>query len=672
MDLKIPQEIEGLKELAKNYWWCWNYDAIELFQMLSPKLFRQYKNNPVKLLYNIPYEILSRRAHDDNFIAKYKLVYSRFKSEVNQNISNYQICIFCAEFGIHPELSIYAGGLGVLTGDILKEMSDIKKPALGIGLMYRKGYTEQKLIDGWQEDTFIDNELENPHLETVKDNSGKTKIFNLVVPGFNIKFKVWKVFVGNSLLLLLDSNVEENQIGDRDITNQLYIVEKERRFRQMLLLGLGGIRVLEEFKFEPSVIHLNEEFPFPAIIELLRKYMKSGMKFEDAINKVKSRCIFTTHTPIRTGHDILPLPLIEHYLIPYCEEFGLKHDLILQLGSVDINQGFNATHFCVNTTGKTNAVSRRHFDTIKKQWQFDWDSKKLIYITNGIHIPTWIAYEVLDLLNQYLGNEWIKYHDDPKIWEGVDAIPDEELWEAHQLLKYKLIRFIREDVRRKWEDKKISALVALCSGAFLEEDILTLCFARRIVGYKRALLLFRNPARLNRILNSVKYPVQIIFAGKAHPADMDSKRTIQELFRFSQQHDAGGRIVFVENYDIRLAKLMVQGVDVWINTPVPPLEASGTSGMKAGINGVLNLSVLDGWWVEGFNGKNGWAFESKGDDKDAEQIYHILEKEIIPSFYKKRDRKGIPMFWTRMMKESIKTIGQHFSARRMVKKYYSV
>lgn len=675
MEIKIPQEINGLIELSKNYWWTWNEDAIELFRLISPRTFRHYGFNPVKLLHNIPYEILEKRSREDKFLAKYNLVYSRFKSEVNHDFKNYDICIFCAEFGVHHDLSIYAGGLGILTGDILKELSDLKKPAVGVGLMYRKGYTEQKLVDGWQEDTFIDNVKENPHLELIKDEKGNTKIFTLDVPNLPVKFKVWKVYVGNSLILLLDSNVEENPVGDRDITNQLYIVEKERRFRQILLLGLGGVRVLKELKIEPRIIHLNEEFPFPVVIELIKENIKKGMKIESAIDEVRKKCIFTTHTPIRTGHDSLPLPLIEQYLIPYCESFGLKQDALLKLASADVNHGFNSTHFCINTTMRTNAVSKKHMETVKKQWKFDWDHKKLTYITNGIHIPTWIAPEIAELLDRHLGTDWIRYHDEPRIWEGVDSIPDEELWETHIKLRCKLIRTIRDEARRKWTEKKISALVALCYGAFLEEDMLTLCFARRIVQYKRALLLFKNPARLKKLLNDPRTPIQVIFAGKAHPADIESKRTIQELFRFSQEHDFGGRIVFVENYDIRLAKLMVQGADVWLNTPIAPLEASGTSGMKAGLNGVLNLSVLDGWWTEGYNERNGWAFESKEnepnrDEKDAEKLYQTIEKKVIPAFYKNRSRRGIPAVWVKLMKESIKTIGQRFSARRMVKQYY--
>jgi starch phosphorylase len=686
----IPDRISGLADLAYNLWWSWHPAVRMLFKMLDRSTWKESGHNPVKMLRELPREILESSANDPVYLHHYDVELTRFHKEMetksgwfSENIADPEclpIAYFSAEYGLHHSLPFYAGGLGFLAGDHLKECSDLGVPLVAVGFMYPEGYLHQKIrMDGWQEnpDEILDRDA--APITRVLNEKGEQLVIRVPFIDPPIYVAVWKVAVGRIPLYLVDTDIDINDPWNRTIAYHLYIGDIEQRLRQEIVLGIGGSEVLNTLGIKHSVLHLNEGHPAFALLERVRERVEEGMSFEKAAEQVRNTSIFTTHTPVTAGHDVFPFHLIDKYFGNYCQLIGLNREDFLHLGinPKEPAAGFNMTAFSLRMSNYHNGVSKRHGEVARRMWNILWPDKKeeevpIDSITNGIHVPTWIEPKIELLFNKYLGTNWLEEHDNPITWELVDDIPDQELWQVHYWLKMKLINFIRERARQRWVEDESSLMNVVAGGTLLDPLALTIGFARRFASYKRADLIFFDLERFKKLLNNRWKPLQFIFAGKAHPADDDGKRILQRVFDFAKDPALGGRIAFVENYDEQLAQYMTHGVDVWLNNPLPPLEASGTSGMKASLNGVPQLSILDGWWIEGFNGKNGWAFGEEGEEnreaKDAEAIYNILEKEIIPLYYKLVD-DGIPRDWVRVMKEAIKSTAPVFSARRMVKKY---
>ena len=687
----LPDRLHGLGEIAGNLWWSWHPAARMIFKMINREVWKESRHNPVKMLSDLSLESLESVAGDREYLRHYDMVLSKFKKEIegiecpilNHDIDPKLHCIayFSAEYGLHHSLPFYAGGLGFLAGDFIKECSDLHVPLAAIGFMYPEGYLLQKIReDGWQEKIREILDRDAASIYRVLDKSGNQLTVKVPLIDPPIYVAVWKIAVGRVSLYLMDTDIEINDPWNRGISARLYTGELEQRLRQEIVLGIGGSEVLEKLGIEHSVLHLNEGHPAFAVLEKIRSRVQQGMSFDEAYHRVRAVTVFTTHTPVPAGHDVFPFPLMEKYFSNYWPSLGLDHDAFLQMGihPQDPKAGFNMTAFSLRMAGYRNAVSKRHAEVTRRMWQSIWpdlpvDQIPIDYVTNGVHVPTWIEPRMQRLFNQYLCPDWMADHDNPYIWELIEDIPDDELWQTHYWLKIKLIDAIRERVRRRWANGSASSSIVLAGGTLLDPSVLTIGFARRFATYKRADLIFYDTERLKRILNNRWRPVQIIFAGKAHPADDPAKRILQRIFNAARDPAMGGRIAFLEDYDEQFAQYMVHGVDVWLNNPIPPEEASGTSGMKAALNGVPHFSILDGWWVEGFNGKNGWAFghEEAGADRDqtdAEAIYRILEEEIIPLYYKV-SAEGKRSDWVRVMKESIKSNAHRFSARRMVKEY---
>ncbi|OPX77403.1 MAG: Carbohydrate phosphorylase [Methanosaeta sp. PtaB.Bin039] len=689
---KIPARIEGLGELATNLWWSWNPRARDLFNMLNPAAWQLSVHNPVKLLHDLEGEVLEEAATNPRFLRHYDSVIGRFRSEMRNfggwfpdNVNNpgrLPVAYFSAEYGLHHSMPFYAGGLGFLAGDFLKESSDLGLPMIGVGFMYPGGYLRQRITsDGWQ--TNESEELHKSHapITRMNDETGKPLVIQVPLIEPPIFAGVWRLKIGRVSLFLLDTDVEENDPWNREISSRLYVGDAEHRLRQELVLGIGGTAALARMGYGRLVLHLNEGHPAFAIIERIRQLMEAGLSFTGASGQVRNTTVFTTHTPVLAGHDVFAFSLLEKYFGSYLSSIGLDQEAFFQMGTDPArpDAGFNMTVLAMRMSRFHNCVSRRHMEVTEGMWghlrQNGSPEPFLDYITNGIHLPTWINPRLESLFNRYLGPGWLSDHDDPTIWELVDEIPDGELWAAHRLSKMKLITHVRERARQRWTLDQPDPGIVLLSGVFLDPMVLTIGFARRFATYKRATLILSDTKRLCRILNNCDRPVQLVFSGKAHPQDYAGKEVIQQIYRAAKDSAFGGRIVFVEDYDEQLAQYLIPGVDLWLNNPLPPMEACGTSGMKAGINGVPQLSILDGWWIEGFNGFNGWAFSGGlGDDRDARdasQIYDILENQVVPRYYAIDNGDGVAHGWISVMKEAIKSAGPQFCTRRMVKEYAS-
>jgi starch phosphorylase len=687
----LPERIRGLGKLAYNLWWSWNPQARGLFRALDLQAWRESGHNPVRMLAVVRPEVLAGAAVDPEFLAHYDAVIDQYQVETASQAGWFTaeysrarspLAYFSAEYGLHASLPVYAGGLGILAGDHLKECSDLAVPVVAVGMIYSQGYVWQRIReDGWQED--VEETLDRTYdpITRVLDGEGRPLIVQVPLFDPPVHVAVWKAAVGRVALYLMDADIETNQPWDRDIAHHLYASNLEQRLRQEIVLGMGGMRVLAALDIQPAALHLNEGHPALAILERIRVLVEDGTGFEEAVQRVRESTIFTTHTPVSAGTDVFPFQLMEKYLNPYYPELGTDRDTLLQLGvnPQDPGAGFNMTVFALRMARFRNAVSRRHGEIARKMWSGLWPDKReadvpIEAITNGVHLPSWIeSIQLQPLLTRYLGPAWPTHQDRPAIWELVDEIPDEDLWHHHQALKATLIARIDGRIRERWQKDKVAAGNVVALGALLDPQVLTLGFARRFTAYKRPDLIFYDLERLKRLLTDPWRPVQVIFAGKAHPADVEGKRLIQQVFRLAQDPGYAGRIAFVENYDQQLAEYMVHGVDVWLNNPLPPLEASGTSGMKASVNGTPTLSILDGWWVEGYNGADGWAFggeDVQGDRRqaDAEALYRLLEEKIIPLYYQRSDDE-VPHGFVQVMKASIKSVAPVFSTRRMVKEY---
>jgi glycogen phosphorylase len=691
----LPEPIQRLGELASNLWWSWHPQAEALFQALDPVLWERIGHNPVKLLWALAPEQLERVAADPVFLGRYHAVLNAFDAEMNAaegwftrqypQLTGNLLAYFSAEFGLHNSLPVYAGGLGILAGDHVKEASDLGLPLVGVGFMYPEGYVRQRLrADGHQEEVYERLNWAETPLEPACMQAGMHCVIPLQLPDRPLHVAVWRLAAGRVPLYLMDTNLEVNAPWDRELSARLYGGDQEMRLRQEIALGIGGMRLLREFKIAPTIWHANEGHTAFMMVERVREQVEAGLSFEQAVAAVRATTIFTTHTPVPAGHDVFPFGLIDKYLGVYWPGLGLNRDRFLALGAHQEPWGaaFNMTALALRLAGHCNGVSRRHGQVARRMWRSLWpnvpaEEVPIESITNGVHVPTWVAAEVDDLYRAYVDSEWITHHDDPELWKRVDQIPNAALWETHLMLKRQLLCFLRNRVRHRWTEDRVAPVQVVAAGALLEVEPLTLGFARRFATYKRATLLLRDRTRLKAILTATGKPVQLIFAGKAHPADEPGKQLLQTVYQTATDPEFAGHIAVVEDYDMHVARHLVQGVDVWLNTPQPPLEASGTSGQKAALNGVPNLSVLDGWWAEGYVGTNGWAIGSPEegpadpearDAADTESLYRLLEDEVVPLYYA-RGPDGLPHGWLQVMKRAIQTGVLPFSARRMVKEY---
>ena len=690
---KLPRRIDGLSELAYNLWWSWHIEARQLFKALDNPLWKATGHNPVKLLQQIvPYRLVAA-AEDPLFLKKYDSVMSDFKDAMSEgdtwfntkypHLAQHTIAYFSLEFAIHNSLPLYAGGLGVLAGDYCKESSDLGLPMVGIGFMYPQGYFHQHIsADGWQEEFYEQLNFGEAPISPVLTAQGQPMNVEVPLDTRSVRITVWQVNVGRVKLYLLDTNVEGNSPPDRELSARLYAGDQEMRLQQQIIIGIGGVRVLRALGIQPVIWHANEGYAAFMILERVRELVAKGLNFTEAANLVRATTVFTIHTLVSAGSDVFSLDLVEKYFHRYWSHLGLDRKRFLELGIQGTdNSAFNTTVLGLRMADYRNGVSHLHGGTCRRTWHSLWPDKEekdvsISSVTNGVHVPTWIAPQAARLYGTYLDHDWLKRHDDPTLWEKVLDIPDEEIWATRLWLKNKLISAVKERARRRWVQDHVEPVQALAMGGLLDPEALTIAFCRRFTSYKRATLIFHDFDRLKRILQNELQPLQIIFAGKAHPNDERGKQLIQEIYNAAKNPEFGGRIAFVEDYDMHMARYLVHGADVWLNTPQPLHEASGTSGQKAALNGVLHLSVLDGWWCEGYNGKNGWAIhgdsetsDSADQDKvDAEELYRLLEDKVVPLYYD-RDINGVPHGWIQVIKEAIRSNAPLFSARRMAKEY---
>ncbi len=604
--------------------------------------------------------------------------------QTDPHLNGKVIAYFSAEFALHQSLPIYAGGLGVLAGDHCKEASDLGVPLVGVGFMYPQGYFHQRLSnEGWQEEHYERLNWTDAPIAAAVTRDGKPALTAVPLGDRTVLAAVWRVRVGRVRLFLLDTDLEENAPWDRELSARLYGGDRETRIQQEIILGIGGVRVLRGLGIDAAVWHLNEGHAAFVALQRIRELIEKGSSFDDALEEVRRTTVFTTHTPVPAGHDAFPFHLVEKHLAGSWGEIGQYRERFLALGDYDNGNGaqFNMTALALRTSANVNGVSALHGEVTRTMWQPIWPDRgahdvPIKSITNGVHVPTWIASPVLDLFNRFLGSSWLDAHDDPAFWDRLQDIPDQEMWAARRALRADLFIFVRERLRLRWTTERIGAQRILAGGALLDPEALTIGYARRFTAYKRPELIFHDVERLARILTSARRPVQIVFAGKAHPADDPAKHHLQQVFRRAVDPIFHGRIAFIDDYDMHVAHCLVAGCDVWLNNPRKPLEASGTSGMKASLNGVPHLSIGDGWWAEGFNGRNGWLIDSQtnADDQDAtdaadaESLYRLLEEQVVPAFYERDDRQ-VPIRWAQIVREAMRSNLPRFSARRMVKQY---
>ena len=680
----LPDRIAGLAELAYNLWWSWDPEARALFRELSPRLWAISGENPVRLLRALPPGTLEAAGADRAYTARHDLVMHRFERYLHGRHGWFEeahgagptVAYFSAEFGLHQALPLYAGGLGFLAGDHLKECSDLHVPLVGVGLLYGEGYLSQRLgADGGQADTPDPLDRDAAPIAPVTGPDGEPLEVGVELEGAVCTVRAWRAAVGRVALYLLDTDHANNPPAFRGITRRLYAGDCALRLRQEVVLGVGGWRLLRALGLENAAVHLNEGHPAFALLELLRERVAAGAPFAEAVRAVRARSVFTTHTPVPAGFDVFDDALVDRALRAYPAALGLSREEFLALGRhPDAPEaGFNMAMLALRLTGGANGVSARHGEVSRALFASLWPELDLQAvpvgaITNGVHLPTWLDPGLAALLDRHLSPVcpgWREEHDLEAVWGLVDAVPDRALWEVRLALKARLAARLREGQRRAFAAGS-TGLAA--GGALLDPGVLTIGFARRFSTYKRADLIFTDAERLRRILTNPERPVQLVFAGKAHPADEEGRRLLRRVHGFARDPAFEGRIAFMEDYGAASAPDLVRGVDVWLNTPVPPLEASGTSGMKAAMNGVVNCSVLDGWWLEGYDGHNGFAFGEGSAAADADAVYALLETEIAPRYYD-RGPDGVPHAWVALMKASIRTCAPRFSARRMVKEY---
>ena len=686
---------ERLRALAQNLWWTWHPEVIRIFTDLDPHLWRQVDHNPIAFLNRISPEHIEHRASELVLHSRINHVFRRLNDYLEKpktwgsvhcgNLCGCPVVYFSAEFGLHESLPIYSGGLGILAGDHLKSASDLGVPLIGIGLLYHQGYFSQRLNkDGWQEEEYVELDIRQLPLEPVTVPDGAPVIIRIDTRDGCLQARIWKLAVGRVELLLLDSNVEGNSEEDRELTSRLYGGGERTRIRQELLLGIGGARALQALNIFPGVLHLNEGHSAFAIFEEIRRNMENdAISFDRAKRRVAPYTVFTTHTPVEAGHDRFSPELVETHLGVFREKLGMSHEDFMAQGRV--NPGDHAEPFCMTVLAlkhsrRANGVSALHGDISRRMWHGLWPNRPEVevpigHITNGVHVFSWISPQMHKLFESRLAHDWPTRMTHLDLWEKVPSIDDGELWETHQILNMRLINFVRR--RQKKQAERLDDQETIDhADSILDPDILTIGSARRLAAYKRGDLILSQPDRLIKLVTNPERPIQIIFAGKAHPRDEEGKKILQRIVRLTADPALKRRIVFVEDYDYNVARHLVQGVDVWLNTPRKPLEACGTSGQKVVLNGGLNLSILDGWWNEAYNGQNGFAIGHGGMhsdpniqyQRDAEFLYTVLENEVVPLYYD-RDPSGIPIRWIGRVKESMQSMGWRFSADRMVRDY---
>ncbi len=691
----LPERIGRLFEVASDVWWVWNPAARKVFRELDYGLWRRSAHNPVHMLRLMPQERLEHAAHDPVFLRQYdQTVKALDRARSGEGTWWAQrhgggtgarpIAYFSAEFALHQSLPIYAGGLGVLAGDHCKEASDLGLPFVAIGFMYPQGYFHQSVSsEGWQEERYRRLNWEDAPIEPACGADGKPLVIAVPLGQRTVLVQVWHVRLGHTQLYLLDTDLPENAPWDRELSARLYGGDRETRIQQEIVLGIGGVRVVRALGLDPGVWHLNEGHAAFVVLQRIHELLEGGRSFEAAVAEVRKTTVFTTHTPVAAGHDAFPFQLVETHLAGCWGQLGEHREDFLALGRYDNGHGtlFNMTALALRSSNYVNAVSQLHGEVTRQMWQPIWpdvpsDRVPVAAITNGAHLDTWVAADMGRLFDRYLDSHWRERCDEPAIWERILAIPDDELWSVREQLRRFLVTFARERARERWITEQVSAGRVVAGGTLLSPDVLTIGFARRFATYKRAELIFRDPERLARILNSSKWPVQIVFAGKAHPADDGGKRVLQNVYRRAVDPVFGGRVAFVDDYDLHVAHYLVQGCDIWLNNPRKPLEASGTSGMKASMNGCVNVSIGDGWWAEGYSGSNGFLIDpgvehedhEAMDAADADALYRLLEDQIVPAFYE-RDEQDVPRRWVGMVKDAIRTVAPRFCTRRMVKEY---
>lgn len=692
----LPKKLEPLREIAYNLYWTWNHDARELFRRMDGQLWETTNHNPVLLLGRISQERLSELENDYGFISHINRVYVQMNVYLKEKTwyakkygdkQETHIAYFSAEFGLTECLQIYSGGLGILSGDHVKSASDLGLPFVAVGLCYKEGYFQQYLAsDGWQQEKYTLTDFYNQPMDLVTDDSGSPVKITLEFPGRVVFVQVWRILVGRVTLYLLDTNVPENNDEDKKITRALYGGNMETRIQQEILLGIGGIRALHALGIKPKVCHMNEGHSAFLGLERIRYLMQNEkLSYEEAKTVNFYSNIFTTHTPVPAGIDVFSNDLIEKYFGKYYrEELKISDTEFYKLGTIIHDQNpvnFNMAHLAMNTAGFVNGVSKLHGEVSKKLWvdgfrNIPFDEIPIDYVTNGIHTHSHISNEMQDLLLRYLGDKIIQDPSDIRAWNRINEIPDEELWRTHERRRERLVAFARRRLREQIKNRGGSPADIEAAKEVLNASALTIGFARRFATYKRANLIFKDIERLYNLMVNPDKPVQLIIAGKAHPRDEEGKKLIQEIYSIAQEENMRKRIVFLENYDMNIARYMVEGCDIWLNNPRRPLEASGTSGMKIIANGGLNFSVLDGWWDEGYDRYVGWRIGSgeEYDDSDyqdeieARLIYETLEKEIIPKFYERGEDK-LPRNWIEMMKASMTKLGPEFNTNRMVQEY---
>jgi len=691
----LPRRINRLGELAYNLWWTWNPESQRLFSRIDHDLWEQINHNPVRFLHRVERSRLNAATNNRYYLDLYDRTFRSFDQYMQAketwfnrtypDLGNRLVAYFSMEFGLHETLPIYAGGLGVLSGDHAKEASDLGMPFVAIGFFYTEGYFTQRITeDGWQEAQYSVQQFDELPVMPVLEPDGQPMMICVELPGRDVYARLWEIHVGRVPLYLLDANMDKNAPADRRLTARLYSSDMELRISHEILLGIGGVRALRKLGYQPNVWHMNEGHSAFLGLERIRELVTAGSTFEDAVAQVRASNVFTTHTPVAAGNDEFPMWLVDKYFSNLWPQLKLDRDQFIDMARHAVNWGetFSMPALALHLSEGRNAVSELHGKVARIMWHYLWpdqpvDEVPIIHITNGVHTSTWLARRLHNLYDRYLGLNWLEEADNPDVWELVNNIPDEELWAVRRHLKRKLVAYVRERTRQRWMNGGWHPVQVVASGVLLDPYVLTIGFARRFAPYKRANLMLRDMNRLLKIINDREMPVQIIFAGKSHPDHEGGKMLIQEVYRAVKNSASAGRLVFLEEYDMNLARYLVQGVDIWLNTPMRPNEASGTSGEKAGLNGVLNFSVLDGWWREGYNGQNGWAIgkdtdydnPEMQDQADAASLYDLLENEIVPLFYQLRSSDGLPGEWIARVKESIRTIGPQFSTARMVKEY---
>jgi starch phosphorylase len=690
----VPPQLRFLEILARNLWWSWHLDAIELYRRIDPVLWEESGRNPINFSTLIPQKRLEKLAEDESFLSHQERVRQLFELEVESRpdasgspfAEEDCIAYFSMEFGIHESLPLFAGGLGILSGDHLKAASDLGLPLVGIGLLYRCGYFHQYLDpDGWQQEEYPETDYYHLPLRRAKDPAGNEIRVTVTGPDGDIHAMVWKIMVGRIPLFLLDTNVQENPAAIRDITYRLYDGGQKQRLAQEALLGIGGMRALEAMQIEPTVCHMNEGHSAFAGLERLAQLMSAkSVDLNTAREIIPRSTVFTTHTPVAAGHDEFPAEVVEPYLQALESKLGVSTKEILSWGQAqgpDANGELSMFILAIHMAQYCNGVSRLHGKVARRMWAHVWpgrpeDEVPIAHITNGVHVSSWISVENAPLFERHLGPDWYMSTQNRDIIDRIDEIYDEELWRAHEMSRSRLIRTCRKLMVKQYSRRNAPKKVIEEAETALDQKILTIGFARRFATYKRANLLLQNPDRLEAMIMDKDRPVQFIFAGKAHPKDNYGKELIKLIIDFAGRAGVRQRMVFLEDYDINIARHLTQGADVWLNTPRRPFEACGTSGMKAAVNGVLNLSVLDGWWCEGYSEESGWRIgngEEYGDPAyqdaiESQALYNILENDVIPSFYK-RKHGGLPDRWLRMMKASMKMGLQNFCSQIMVSRY---